>query len=220
VYVSVNQAAFTLLDDAVGDVTSYTTNTVSTGSNYKFKVQAQNGVGDSPTSSESETIIAATVPDPPTTLGRVYADGTMITIDWEAPTFTGGIPITDYKVVWDYASGGSDYDEIASTTTNDRLYTQDSNIIGGMTYSFKVIATNSIGDSDPSEALSVIAAQTPATPDAPTKKSADTTQITIQWTPPNSRGSPISEYEVYWNGGGSSTTFVKIADLTVPTTEY
>ena len=60
----------------------------------------------------------------------------------------------------------------------------------------------------------------PTTPDAPTKKSADTTQITIQWIEPGTRGSDITQYKVYWNGGGTSTTFVELATVSHTATEY
>ena len=85
---------------------------------------AINSVGESPISADSAVIVAAEAPDPPTNLERVYGDGFIITIQWDAPVFTGGIPIIDYKVYWDYGQGGQ-FVEIASTTNNDRLFTQD-----------------------------------------------------------------------------------------------
>ena len=47
VYYSINSAPFTLLADQLGAVTSYTASGLSSGSNYKFKVVAENGVGES-----------------------------------------------------------------------------------------------------------------------------------------------------------------------------
>lgn len=89
-----------------------------------------------------------------------------------------------------------------------------------MTYQFKAIAVNAVGVSDQSAALSVIAAQEPLTPDAPTKLSASETHISIQWTAPNNRGTPITGYEVYWNGGGASTIYTKLADVGPSVHEY
>jgi hypothetical protein len=61
---------------------------------------------------------------------------------------------------------------------------------------------NSIGEgpqSLPSDAY--IAAQVPAQPLLLSKVSADSTQISIQWTAPlNNNGSPVSKYTVYMNG--------------------
>ena len=81
-----------------------------------------NSVGESFVSTDSAVIIAANAPDPPTDLERVYADGTLITIEWLAPVVTGGIPVIDYMVFWDYGEGGA-HVEVASTTSNDRLFT-------------------------------------------------------------------------------------------------
>lgn len=160
-----------MLDDNVGTATSYTLS-ANSGSAYKFRVIAINTVGESLSSPESAIIIAANAPDPPTNLARVYADGTMITIEWDAPLLTGGIPVIDYKVYWDYGQGGQ-LVEIASTTANDRLFTQDSDIIGGRTYAFTAVAVNAVDESVQSAPLLVIAARVPTTPDAPIKQSAD-----------------------------------------------
>ena len=82
-------------------MTSYTL-TANTGSAYKFRTIAANSVGDSLISPESTVIVAAEAPNAPTNLERVYADGSMITIQWVAPIETGGIPVIDYKAYWDF----------------------------------------------------------------------------------------------------------------------
>lgn len=120
-YQSINSSGFNLLKDDLGTSTSLTIS-ANSGSAYKFRVVAVNSVGESSVSSESVVIIAANSPDPPTDLERVYADGSMITIEWVAPVETGGIPVIDYKVFWDYGEGNN-FVEIASSTNNDRLYT-------------------------------------------------------------------------------------------------
>ena len=50
------------------------------------------------------------------------------------------------------------------------------------------------------------------TPNAPSKLDASETSIPIGWVEPNPRGTPITGYEVWWNGGGSGSTFTKLAD--------
>lgn len=125
----------------------------------------------------------------------------------------------DYKVFWDYGEGGP-HVEIASTTNNDRLFTQDADIIGGRTYSFTAVAVNAVDQSSQSEPLLVIAARVPTTPAAPTKKSADSTQITIEWVQPDTRGSDITQYHVYWNSGGTSETYTLLSSVGAQLTEY
>ena len=140
----------------MGTATSYTL-PANSGSAYKFRVIAENSVGESTASPDSAVIIAANAPDSPTDLARVYADDTQITIEWVAPVETGGIPVIDYKVYWDFGEGGA-HVEISSTTDNNKLFTQDSDIISGKTYSFTVVAVNAVDESVQSDPLLVIAA--------------------------------------------------------------
>ena len=69
----------------------------------------------------------------------------------------------------------------------------------GVTYKVRIVATNAIGDSLFSETGSALAASSPAQPDAPTKLSADTTEIVIQWQAPDDRGSIVTNYKVFWD---------------------
>jgi hypothetical protein len=50
IYYSVNSGALQTLNTSVGNVLTYTVNSLSTGNNYRFKVLAVNGVGDGPLS--------------------------------------------------------------------------------------------------------------------------------------------------------------------------
>jgi hypothetical protein len=61
-----------------------------------------------------------------------------------------------------------------------------------------VIAVNNIGDSLPSEAISIVAATIPEAPNQPTLVFQDETTIEIQWTTNFNGGTPIDDYEVYW----------------------
>jgi titin len=81
--------------------TSYTAVGLTMGNNYLYKVLAVNFAGSGLLSEASDFIIAATNPDPPVNLVRLYADNTFITIGWSAPTFDGGSPVYGYKVLWD-----------------------------------------------------------------------------------------------------------------------
>jgi hypothetical protein len=80
---------------------SYTANNLTMGNNYRFKVVAVNFAGQGPYSTESLFMIAATYPDPPINLAKLYADRAFITIMWSAPIFDGGNSVYGYKVLWD-----------------------------------------------------------------------------------------------------------------------
>ena len=82
------------------------------------------------------------------------------------------------------------------------------------------MAVNAVDQSVQSAPLLVIAARVPTTPDAPTKKSASSLQITIEWVKPDTRGSEIIEYEVHWNEGGSGETYQVLNTVDASVTEY
>jgi hypothetical protein len=73
---------------------------IVTGFLHEFKVSANNGKGESATSTAVQ-IYAATIPDKPLNLAKVSADSTYVMFDWEAPVSDGGSPILDYQVYWD-----------------------------------------------------------------------------------------------------------------------
>jgi len=78
-----------------------TSDGLTAGKSYNFKVLAQNFIGDSSLSS-SEQAIAASEPDAPTlNIASTTATQTQITLAWNAPAFDGGSAITDYEVWWD-----------------------------------------------------------------------------------------------------------------------
>ena len=78
-------------------------------------------------------------------------------------------------------------------------------MIVGTTYKFRIVARNAINTSLFSETGSALAASAPAMPAKPTKKSANSSEIVIQWTAPDSRGSIVTNYEVYWDAGSGAT---------------
>ena len=71
---------------------------LDTGFEYDFKVKAKNDVGLSQFSAATR-IMAARVPDGPSTPTSSFADRTSITVDW-TPPYNGGTQITDYIVQW------------------------------------------------------------------------------------------------------------------------
>ena len=108
-YQSVNSGTFSLVDGSMGVVNAYSVTGLITGSVYKYKLIASNAVGDGPESLPSAGIIAAIPSTPPINLSRVYSDGTMITFKWDSPVDSGGIPVTDYQVLWNYGNAGTSF---------------------------------------------------------------------------------------------------------------
>ncbi len=143
----------------------------------------------------SEAGASPTVPRPPVNVSGVSGDG-LVTVSWDIPPDAGstlpgngGSQITGYKII---ALPG----EIeASSSTNNVAF---SGLTNGVAYKFKVIATNSVGDSDPSEeSSSVTPATVPAAPSSVNVQSRNAS-VLVEWMEPVSNGgSPITGYIVY-----------------------
>ena len=78
--------------------TSFVKTGLQEGTSYKFRVQARNAV-DYSIYSQEFAIIAATVPGKPNAPSTtVSGDEETIVIDWTAPTNTGGLDVSGYKL--------------------------------------------------------------------------------------------------------------------------
>jgi hypothetical protein len=97
-------------------------------------------------------ITAQTVPGPPTDVNAVPSDGQAL-VSWNAPLDTGGLVITGYTAT--ASPGGA---SCTSTTTSCVI----TGLKNGSTYSITVTATNAVGTSEPSDALSVTIELVPA----------------------------------------------------------
>ena len=124
-------------------------------------------------------------------------------LTWSAPENNGSL-ITSYKIIqWET---GSDV-----FTTFPNLSTNTEAIVTGLknnvSYSFQVIAVNSVGESDDSN----IASAKPLTVSPQTNvpnaiKNLDATRsdtkVNLTWSAPNDNGSPITSYRItYWEIG-------------------
>ena len=107
---------------------------------------------------------------------------TQIVLTWAALTGVnaGGssVSITSYDLQWD--QGTSTWQSLTSTTGSVTTYTVTA-LTGGTTYQFKIAATNKYGTGPYSSAVSIVAAQAPAQPAAPTV-TIDSIYVKIAWT--------------------------------------
>jgi titin len=112
----------------------------------------------------------------------------------------GESPIIGYKILWNGGSGSA-FSTLATHTNLANLnFFKDNNILGGITYEFKVVAVNIVGDSPASPPLAILAAQPPTEPLNVLEKSKNKTSISIQWSAPSSDGAtPITGYLIYWD---------------------
>ena len=196
-----------------GTGTSYTVRNLTNGQSYTFRVRAVNRVGGGAASSARAVTPTGTpgAPDAPHSLSAT-AGNRQVMLNWVQPS--GGAAVTRYE----YEQNGSGtWTSTGGTATS---YTVR-NLTNGQTYTFRVRAANSAGES----AASPSASATPITtvPDAPTGLSATpgNEQVTLRWrAPTNDGGEPITRYEFEqdssgtWTSTGGAGTSYTVRDLT------
>jgi len=138
----------------------------------------------------------ATAPNLPTGLTATTISLTQINLFWTAPSNTGGLPITGYKI--EYKIGSAAYSVLAANTANATASSSHTGLTGNTTYTYRVSAINSVGTSTPSTETSATTLTTaPNSPTGLTATVVSSTQINLSWTAPsNTGGSPITGYKI------------------------
>lgn len=165
------------------------------GVTYDVVVKAKKDAFE--TAATSVPFLTQSIPDKPVIVSAV-AGVKKVTLTWTAPTNTGGLALSSYKIT---ATG-------ISTTAADSATTKViEGLSDGTTYSFKIIAVNANGESASGDFAD---AKTADVPDAPTNvtATANSTTISNSWSAPtNNNGSAITEYKVYLiNSSGTDVT--------------
>ncbi|CAN2230032.1 Listeria/Bacterioides repeat [Candidatus Nanopelagicaceae bacterium] len=179
---------------AIAPATSCKISGLTNGTSYTFTAQAINSIGTGVASQTSPSATPAGLPTPPTSISATVGDGQV------AISFSGagnnGSAITNYTVI--AQPGGLTGSSSSSPVTVLGL-------TNGQAYTFRVIATNGVGDSESSTAT---VTATPATvPGAPTSVSAvdgnGTARVSFA-APTNNGGAPITGYTVTASPGGAT----------------
>jgi hypothetical protein len=151
------------------------------------------------------TAPSATVPDSPTSVSAVAGD-TDATVSFTAPVNNGGSDITGYTVT-------SDPDGITASGSSSPIIV--TGLTNGTSYTFTVVATNSIGNSassDPSSAVTPF-----ATPSAPTITgiTGGNRELSVAFTAGSPGSSAITNYKYSTNNGITFIAFSPV-DTTSP----
>jgi uncharacterized repeat protein (TIGR01451 family) len=127
-----------------GAATSVVITGLINGVSYRFTVTANNANGSSAPSAESNTVtpLAFTVPDAPTDASATAGDGGAL-VSWVASASNGGQPITSYTVTALVGAVPAATLSVSPTTTSVFF----TGLTNGITYSFTIHATNSVGNS-------------------------------------------------------------------------
>jgi hypothetical protein len=147
---------------------------------------------------QAEGRISLTVrdrPEPPVGVSAVTSESRTATVSWSAGP-NNGAPITKFSVSW---SGGKKDCGAVTTCTITGL-------TNNVEYTFTVVATNEVGDSDPSAASNMVRPDVrPNPPAAPTVKFGDK-QIEVTWVTPSTEGSPVEGFTLEIDGPTGGVT--------------
>src|SRR5207247_2421775 len=120
----------------------------------------------------------------PRNLQATPGDG-QVTLNWQPPSNDGGSPILLYTIYRGNSSGGESFLITVPLVTT---YT-DATVTNGVTYYYKVSATNAIGEGPKSNEASATPSAPATPPGAPQGLSATpgATTVSLTWSPPRRR---------------------------------
>lgn len=132
-------------------------------------------------------VVVAAPPDAPTSVTAEAVDATTVEVNWLAGD-SNGAAITGYEVIVE----GSDPYRVDGPQTSATV----PGLTPGQDYRFQVIATNEVGDSEPSEwSRSVTPDEVPVAPTDVKVKYGDE-RFVVSWKQPAYQGTDIRQYKV------------------------
>ena len=204
--------SWTVFADGTSTATSTVVTGLTNGITHTFRVSATNAVGTGAVSgSVSAVPWQVNVPSAPRDLAITAVMATSISLEWRIPTIDGGGFITGY-VVEQSGDGGTTWFTSVVTGTGGRAggiwFTTVYDLVSGREYRFRVRATNSAGNSEPSSATSARAPGVPSEPEDVRAVSAGPRRIMLRWERPTSDGGvSLRGYTIdYSTDNGSSWT--------------
>ena len=120
---------------------------LTNGGSYVFSVQSVSNIGAS-AGGLSKAVIAATLPGVPTAFAGTPASKS-VGLTWVAPANTGGLPITGYTITYTVAGVAKVLAVKVVTTAIIK------SLVAGTAYTFRIKATNLIGNSAESAPVTV-----------------------------------------------------------------
>ena len=174
---------------------------LTNGTAYTFAVTANNGLFTSSASTASSSVVPATVPGAPTSVGAASTTSGSATITFTAPTSNGGSAITGYTVTSLPAGATCVVGANATTYTCTGL-------TNGTAYTYSVVAVNAIGNST-SETSTALTTQGAASAPTTISATAGDGQATITFSGAAANGSTITTYTVQaYDGTGEAVSGV------------
>ncbi|MGC4854506.1 fibronectin type III domain-containing protein [Micromonospora sp. DT4] len=178
---------------------------LTNGETYRFAVHAVNAKGDGPARSSNPVTPTAAVPDPPASVtAQERADGTVV-VKWPAANAQGN-KIVKYAVT--ATSAGTNAP--AGESTKTELVVPAGELEYGTQYAFTVVAVNNKGAGSAASPVSNTVVPF-AAPGRPLDLQAGTVAdqpgaVTVQWSPAEANGRPVTKYQVDVAGKTSEVT--------------
>ncbi|MFH0815314.1 MAG: PQQ-binding-like beta-propeller repeat protein [Methanobacteriota archaeon] len=122
-------------------ILSYYDYSLSVGQTYFYKITAVNSIGEGAFSNEANASFRMSTPEVPQNV--IASSGSKyVNLSWNAPTFDGGYPVTNYKIYRGTYTGGESH----FVTVGDIRYCNDTPLTNGQQYFYRVSAVNSKGE--------------------------------------------------------------------------
>jgi LPXTG-motif cell wall-anchored protein len=208
------------LDPITGDINGDINGTPTATGTYTFTITASSTVsGIIATATQEYTLeIAAIAPGTPLDLAAGL-NGDAVDLTWTPPTFDGGAPLTGYRVERSIDAGP--FEELVADTGSTATTYIDSQIAPGSTYTYRVYALNTVGQSIASNEATVETPEAaPTTPPTTPSTTAPATAApvsapTVPPTPPPTAGSDPSIPVLPETGSDTSSQVLLAAGVLV-----
>ncbi|XP_078098450.1 immunoglobulin-like and fibronectin type III domain-containing protein 1 [Mustelus asterias] len=219
----VGRSTWTKVGEVNKSTTTFTSDKVEHGKNYKFKVWAVNSEGVSE-ALVSDVVRAGrkAVPGPSEKPNILNANSKSITMSWTPPRNTGDSRIIGY-IIEKRKKGSNTWSAVTDTPITGNKWTV-TDVVEGLEYEFRVIAVNSSGPGEPSCETEAIFAREPmklpgAVRDLRVTDSTYST-ISLAWSPPIYQGNDIPKGYIVEMKSSESTTWTTCNVVPVGLTSY
>ncbi len=190
IYRGTTSGGESYLTKVSASTTSYNDTSVINGNTYYYYVTAVNSAGESKPSNEVSAM-PISIPSAPQDL-QAKAGNLYVNLTWQASVDNGGSEIIEYKI---YRNN-----KLISEVLSNHLWYNDTNVSGGVVYSYYVTAVNSVGESNKSNEIQAMPVSVPSSP-LNLSASPGNEYVNLTWnTPASDGGSNITEYKIYRNG--------------------
>jgi titin len=189
------------------DVVSFSDTGLAASTAYFYRVVAFNGSGDSPPSALVSATTTTPPPVAPAALSAVAVSSSQVDVGWQDVIGESG-----YRVQRSL-DGVSGWVQVGATG-QDVVSFSDTGLVASTTYFYRVVASNSSGDSAPSVIVSAttFALADTQPPTAPTKLKATVAKgkVNLTWTGSTDSGSGVAGYRVHRSSTGLEGSFTLV----------